>query len=102
MPGERDLAFRALGQPRDLTRAVGVRPIQILGAGLGPIGRERDAPAVGRPHRAVVITGSEGLETGDVKIPVGDFEMPAYYAMLDRAVSALVSEFEKVEVGLGI
>ena len=45
------LVVRAVGQPRDLARAVGVHPIQVEDAGLGPIGRKHDAPAVGRPDR---------------------------------------------------
>ena len=52
------LGVRAVGQPRDLAGAVGVHPVQIEGAGLGAIGREHDAPAVGRPDRASVLARS--------------------------------------------
>ena len=64
------LRFRAVGQPRDVARAVSVHPVQIECAGLGAIRPKHNAPAVGRPHWKAILTGVEGQLRQRVPRPV--------------------------------
>jgi hypothetical protein len=52
--------------------------------------------------RFVFVRGEERVRVWELGVNVRTVDVKRYSAMLDRAVSEVVSMFEKEEVGLGI